>query len=92
MTEAQARFVELELKKDAIKKYYEDMEAALEALVKEQGVGSYFSDGNIVYKVIETEGKYVKFDKYSYVRTKREGEQRGSLSVKEAEEHGFKIK
>ena len=92
MTENQKRFVELERRKDEIKRHYEDFEVALENLIKEQGLNSYFQDeAGTVYKVVEAEGKYVKFDKYSYNRTKRPGEERGSLSVKEARERGFKV-
>lgn len=90
MTDAQKRFVELERRKDEIKKYYEELGLAVEALVKEQGLNSYFADDvGIIYKIVECEGKFVKFDKYSYARTKRPGEERGSLSLKEAKENGF---
>lgn len=92
MSDKQKRFVELERKKDEIKKYYEDFEVALTDLIKEQGVNSLFQDDRgTVYKLIECEGKFVKFDKYSYNRTKRLGEERGSLSVKEARERGFAV-
>jgi len=92
LSEAQRRFVELEKKKDEIKKFYEDFEAATTALIAEQGVNTYFQDDEkTVYKLIESEGKYVKFDKYGYHRTKRPGEERGSLSMKEAKEKGFNV-
>jgi hypothetical protein len=92
MTEAQKRFVELERKKEDIKKYFDDLAAATEALVKESGVNSYFQDDQgIVYKVVVPEGRFVHFDKYSYVRTRRSHEKRGDLSMKEAEGAGFKL-
>jgi len=92
LTDKQRRFVELERKKDEIHKYYENLEVALSELIAEQGVGSLFQDEqNIVYKLVEAEGRYVKFDKYSYTRTKRPGEDRGSLSMKEAREKGFNV-
>lgn len=92
LTEAQKRFVELEKKKDEVKKYYEDLETAINTLIAEQGVNSYFQDEEgTVYKLVECEGKFVKFDKYGYNRTKRPGEERGTLSMKEAKEKGFNV-
>lgn len=92
LTERQKRFVELERRKDEIKKYYEDFEKAITELVAEQGVDSYFQDEQgTVYKLERCAGRYVKFDEYSYVRTKRPGEERGSLSMKEAKEKGFNV-
>lgn len=92
LSENQKRFIELEKKKDEVKKFYEDFEAATAALVAEQGLDSYFQDEEgTVYKLVAAEGKYVKFDKYSYNRTKRPGEERGTLSMKEAKEKGFNV-
>lgn len=92
MTDKQRRFVELERRKNEIKKYYEDLEIATTELISEQGLNSFFQDEQgTVYKLIECAGRFVKFDRYSYIRTKRPGEERGSLSLKEAKEHGFEV-
>lgn len=92
MTENQKRFVELERRKDEIKQFYADFERATLELIREQGVNSYFRDEQgTVYKLVDCDGRFVKFDRYSYVRTKRPGEERGSLSMKEAKEHGFVV-
>ena len=92
MTEAQKRFVTLEKRKEEVKKYFDELNQATEALVKESGVGSYFMDDEgIVYGIIEPEGRYIYYEKYSYVRTKRPGESRGTLSIKEAKEKGFPV-
>jgi hypothetical protein len=92
MTPTQQRFVELERKKEEVKKYYEDLQATIQQLVQENGLNSYFADDQgVVYKIAECEGRYVKFDKYGYCRTKRPGEKQGSLSLKEAREHGFTV-
>jgi hypothetical protein len=92
MTKAQKRFVELERKKEDVKKFFDELAAATEALVAETGVGSYFQDEQgVVYKVVVPEGKFVHFEKYSYVRTRRPHEKRGDLSMKEAEAAGFKL-
>lgn len=92
LTELQKHFIELDKKKEEIKRYYEDLEATLECLVAEQGLNSYFQDEEgIVYRLCEPDGRYIKFDKHGYVRTKRPGEKAGTLSVKEAKEKGFNI-
>lgn len=92
MTDAQKRFVELERKKEDIKKYFDDLNAACEAVAKEVGVNGYFQDEQgIVYKVVVPEGKFVHFEKISYVRTRRAHEKRGDLSMKEAQDAGFQL-
>jgi hypothetical protein len=92
MTDAQKRFVELEQKKEEIKKYFEELRLATEAVAKEVGINGYFQDyAGIVYKVVEPEGKFVTYDKISYVRTRRAHEKRGDLSMKEAESAGFRL-
>jgi hypothetical protein len=92
MTEAQIRFVELERKKEDIKKYFDELNTACEALSKEIGVNGFFQDEQgIVYKVVVPEGKFVHFEKISYVRTRRPHEKRGDLSMKEAEGAGFRL-
>ena len=93
MTPAMEKFVALEKKKNEVKQYFKDLQEALEAVSKEVGVGGYFQDAEgIVYHIVVPDGKFVTFEKLSYDRTKREGEARGSLSVKEATERGFTVK
>jgi hypothetical protein len=92
MTEAQKKFVELEKRKEEIKKFYEDLKLAIEAVKAEVGLNGYFQDEEgTVYKIVEPEGKFVTYDKISYVRTRRLTEKRGDLSIKEAEEAGFNV-
>ena len=92
LTGKQLRFLELERRKDEFKKYQEDLENATTELIQELGLGSFFQDEQgTVYKLIECPGRFVRFERYSYLRTKRPGEERGSLSVKEAKEHGFQV-
>ena len=94
MSELFKRFLELEYKKAEVKKYFDELEAATEAIVKEFGVNSYLQDPNTgsVYKFITPEGTYVPFRKYGYIRTKRGDEKRGDLSIKEAQEKGFEFR
>lgn len=92
MTEAQRKFVELERKKEEIKKYFDELSAAVTAVSKEVGINGYFQDDQgIVYKVVVPDGKFVYFDQISYVRTRRAHEKRGDLSMKEAETAGFRV-
>ena len=92
MTPAQLRLVELDLKKDEYKKYVEELQTTLAEVVAEVGVGGMFQDpSGTVFKLVIPEGKFVYFEKLSYNRTKRPHEDRGTLSVKEAEEAGFKV-
>lgn len=92
MTEAQRKFVELERKKEDVKKYFDELTQACETLAKEIGVNGYFQDEQgVVYKVVVPEGKFVHFEKISYIRTRRPHEKRGDLSMKEAEGAGFAL-
>lgn len=92
MTDAQKRFVELERKKEEVKKFFDALSEATIALSKEIGINGYFQDDQgIVYKVVVPDGKFVYFDHISYVRTRRSHEKRGDLSMKEATDAGFKV-
>jgi hypothetical protein len=92
VTDAQRRFVELERKKEEVKKYFDELNTAVETVSKEVGVNGMFQDEQgIVYKVVIPEGKFVYFEKISYVRTRRPHEKRGDLSMKEAESAGFRL-
>jgi transposase len=84
--------VQLEKRKEEVKRFFEELNETCEKLAEEQGVNSYFQDEEgTVYKIIQPEGKFVHFEKFSYVRTRRVDEKRGDLSIKEAEENGFKV-
>ena len=92
LTEAHAKLIELDRKKNEVKKFFEDYKTAVEELVKTYGVGHAFQDPEgIVYQLVELDGKWVSFEKHGVERTKRPGEERGSLSVKKAKELGFKV-
>ena len=92
MTDAQKRFVELEKKKDEIKKYYEDLALAISDVVEEGGIGVHFQDNEgIVYQMVVPDGTFVKFEKLSYNRTRRGSERAGNLSLKKAKELGYEV-
>jgi len=92
MTDAQKRFIELEKKKTEIKKYFEDLAEATQAVADEVGVDGHFQDAEgTVYQIVIPAGKFVTFDKISYQRTRREGEKKGDLSMTKARELGYVV-
>lgn len=89
---AVSRFIELDKKKEEVKKFFEEYKLAVEALVQEIGVGGHFQDADgTVYLVEVPEGKFVAFDKYSVVRTRRSHEKRGDLSLTRARDLGYSV-
>jgi hypothetical protein len=85
--------VELEKKKDEVKKYFDELNAAVADVQKEIGINGYFQDPEgTVYKIVIPDGKFVYFEHVSYVRTRRMNEKRGDLSLKEAKEAGFVVR
>jgi hypothetical protein len=86
------KFVALEKKKSEVKKFFDELKEAVNEVAKEVGVNGFFQDSEgTVYKVVEPEGKFVTFERISYVRTRRIDEKRGDLSIKDAEAAGFNV-
>lgn len=76
-----------------VKGFFERYNRLQEDLLEHFGEGYLFQDRyGTVYKTVVPEGTFVSFKRAGIVRTKREGETRGSLSVKEAEAAGFTVK
>lgn len=92
MTPAIQRFIELDKKKEEVKKFFEEYKAAIEAVVEEIGVGRHFQDNEgTVYQTAVPEGRFVAFDKFTINRTRREGEKRGDLSLTKARDLGYEV-
>ena len=94
MTDAQKRFISLEKQKEQVKKFFESLSEAIAEVQKEVGTNGYFQDEEgTVYKIVEPDGKYVPFEKLSYLRTRRLSEERSPLplALKEAEAAGFNV-
>lgn len=92
MTEAQKKLVELDIRKQEIDKYYEELEAAIKEVHGELGMdGMFQAEDGVVYQIVKPAGRFVEYRDIGFIRTKREGERAGSLSVKKAEEAGFKV-
>jgi hypothetical protein len=92
LSTTQAKFIELEKKKEHYKKFLEELKEVTEAVVREVGIGGHFQDGEgTVYQVEESTGKFVYFDRFEIKRTRRNGEKAGSLSLTKAKELGYTI-
>lgn len=90
LTELHIKLINLDRKKEEVKRFFEEYQSTIQELVKTHGLNHHFQDEfGIVYQLVELEGRYVNFDRYGLERTKRPGEERGSLSVKKAKELGY---
>ncbi len=92
LTDTQMRFIQLEKKKAEVKKFFEELDEATQAVVDEIGLNNYFQDAEgTVYKTVIPDGRFVQFNHIGYQRTRRLDEKRGDLSLKEAEAAGFTV-
>ena len=92
MSEAQRKFIELEKKKEEIKKYFEELAAATKAVEEEVGIDGHFQDADgVVYQIVIPDGRFVQFEKIGYKRTRRPGEKKGDLSMTKARELGYVV-
>lgn len=88
----QKQLVDLDDQLPVVKAFYEERSRVLNELAVLAGTGHYFqSASGEVFKIVEETGKYVSFERFGYVRTKKPDESRGSLSMKEAVEAGFRF-
>lgn len=84
--------IEADKKKVEAKKILEDCKTANEALATVAGLGYFFQDNEgTVYKTNVPEGRFVYYERVEIQRTRRDGETKGSLSMKEAREAGFVV-
>ena len=92
MSKAINRFLELELRKEEVKQYFKDLQQAIEDVKAEVGIDGHFQapDGT-VFQIIQPKGTFIEYKTIDYVRTKREGEKRGSLAKKAAIELGYDL-
>lgn len=86
------RYLELEAKKAAVAKYYEEIGDLIQEIANTLGVDSSFQDSEgIVYHIATREWKPVRMEAFTINRTKREGEARASLSLVKAKELGWEV-
>lgn len=92
LTPKQLRFVELERQKASYKKFLAELEEATRDVAEEIGIGGHFQDQEgVVYKIVQPTGTFMYYKTVDYERTKREGEAKGSLSAKAAQELGYTL-
>jgi len=93
MNQVQLKLIELDKKKEQIKQYYEELRTTITQVHELVGDDGFFQDPSdgTVFQIVKPTGRFVQFEELGYIRTKREGEKRGELSVKKAEEAGFKL-
>lgn len=87
------RFIELSKAYEKLKESMKEVKAEMVAAMQEIGVGNHFQDpeDGTVFQIVEPIGTFVSFDRIGYERTKREGEVKGSMSKKKAEELGYSV-
>lgn len=100
MTDAQAKFLELSTKYEALKDEMKAMKPQIQELLTEIGVDTIFQDPTtkLVYKVEIPKGTFISFDPIGYKRTKKyeaihgvEESSSGKLAKKEAQAAGFEL-
>lgn len=93
LTDQQQKFIEVSKQLELLKEKRKEIGSQLEELANQIGIGSSFQDpeDKTVFEIVVPDGKYMYFDKIDYVRTRREGERSGSLSLKRAKELGYDL-
>lgn len=77
---------------EQVKTLYKYYKKCIDIILKDLPQGLIFQDDDkIVYKVVKPKGTYVDFKEVDYVRTRKEDEKIGTLSLKEAKEEGFEL-
>jgi predicted transcriptional regulator len=93
MTDTQQKFLEISKRYEALKEEMKALKPTLQELMTELKVGTHFQDPEtqLVYRIEVPTGTYVSFDPITYTRTKKVGEDKGSLAKSEAQKLGYNI-
>jgi hypothetical protein len=91
MNELQSKFVALAKKREDLARQIKQVNQDLYNTLVQLPLGEMFQDPDdrVVYQAIVPAGTFVEYKTIDYIRTKRESEQKGSLSMKEAQAAGF---
>lgn len=94
LTDKQKLFIDLVNEYETLKERLKDSRSKLDALALEIGEGTYLQDpsSGVVLKICVPSGTFIEYKRIDYVRTRKAGEDRGSLSLKEAKAAGFEVK
>jgi hypothetical protein len=91
MNEHQQKFVGLAKKREELAKQMKLLSVDLASVMRDLALGEMFQDpaDGVVYQIVVPSGTFVEYKNIDYVRTRREGETKGTLSMKEAQAAGF---
>lgn len=89
--EEQFIFLNLVNEYEETKERLSELSEELKLTLAKYALGTYVQDpdSGVVYKIVKPNGTFVYYKEIDYVRTVKEGEERGTLSKKEAEGAGF---
>lgn len=87
------QFFELAKKYESLVEELKSVKDQMNAVMADIGVNKFIQDPSdmTVYQIVVPQGRFVHFDTISYIRTRKENEERGDLSLKKAEEAGFNL-
>lgn len=93
MTDLQKKFLDLAKEYENQVDSLKEVSNRLQVVMLEMGVDQFVQDSEtkIVYQTTKPNGVFVYYKVIDYIRTKKENERAGSLSVKKAEEAGFTL-
>ena len=91
MNELQQKFLALAKKREDLARQIKQVNLELSDTMRQLPLGEMFQDpaDGVVYQIIFPSGTYVEFKNVDYIRTRKEGETKGTLSMKEAQAAGF---
>jgi hypothetical protein len=84
--------IDLDKKKEEVKRFFEELDEATKAVQAELGMDGHFQDTDgTVYQIVKPEGTFIQYKDVSYIRTRREGEKKGGLSLTKARDLGYEV-
>jgi hypothetical protein len=89
----QEKFLELVDRIEKGRKLLKELGKELAEEMRQIPLGEMFQNpkDGVVYQVIAPSGTYVEFKNIDYIRTRKEGEKAGTLSITAAKEAGFSL-
>jgi hypothetical protein len=90
----QQNFIELAKKREELAKQLKQLNQELAGIMKDLPLGEMFQDSadGVVYQIVVPSGTFIEYKNIDYIRTRREGETKGTLSMKEAQAAGFVLR
>jgi len=86
------KFLRLAGKYESLIEQLKNVKEEMNTVMADIGINNFVQDiDGTVYQVVVPQGRFVHFDAISYIRTRKEGEERGDLSLKKAEEAGYDV-